>query len=252
MSDDPRALYNNQADRWVRKAPTSLSDFTARPAVLDLCEPIAGAAILDLGCGEGYCSRQLKLRGAGKVVGIDLSDAMISAAAGEEARSPLGIEYRRGDACALEEIAEASFDTVLAVFLFNYTTVEQTGRCMREVRRILRPGGRFVFAVPHPCFAFMREEAPPFYFAVGDSTYFTGRDQRFPGRIWKRDGVPLEVQMVHKTLEDYFELLRAAGFAKMPQLRELKVLPEHVELDPGFFTPLLGWPLHLACVLHVD
>jgi SAM-dependent methyltransferase len=252
MSDDPRALYNNQAERWVRKAPTSLSDFTARPAVLDLCEPVAGRQILDLGCGEGYCSRQLKLRGAARVLGIDLSDAMISAATGEETANPLGIEYRRGDACTLEELADASFDTVVAVFLFNYTTVEQTGLCMRQVRRILRAGGRFIFAVPHPCFAFMRKEAPPFYFSVADSTYFAGRDRRFPGRIWKRDGVPLEVQMVHKTLEDYFELLRAAGFSTMPLLRELKVLPEHLELDRAFFEPLLGWPLHLACVLRVD
>jgi toxoflavin synthase len=252
MSDDPRALYNDQAGRWVRKAPTSLSDFTARPALIDLCEPIAGSSILDLGCGEGYCSRQLKQRGAAHVVGIDLSDAMIAAARGEEAASPLGIEYRRGNACALDEVPAQSFDTVLSVFLFNYTTIEETRQCMREVRRILRPRGRFIFAVPHPCFAFMRQEAPPFYFAVKESSYFDGRDQRFPGRIWKRDGVPLEVQMVHKTLEDYFDLLRSAGFSTMPLLRELKVLPEHVRLDPGFFEPLKGLPLHLACVLHVD
>ena len=252
MSDDPRALYNNQADRWVRKAPTSLSDFTARPAVLDLCEPVAGMSVLDLGCGEGYCSRQLKQRGAASILGIDLSDAMIAAASGEEARQPLGITYQQGDASALENLADASFDRVLAVFLFNYTTLQETARCMRHVRRLLKPGGRFVFAVPHPSFAFMRGEAPPFYFAVQGNTYFGGRDQRFSGRIWKRDGVPLEVQMVHKTLQDYFEMLAQAGFTKLPILRELRVLEEHIELDPAFFGPLEGWPLHLACVLDID
>jgi ubiquinone/menaquinone biosynthesis C-methylase UbiE len=252
MSDDPRALYNNQADRWVRKAPTSLSDFTARPAVIELCEPIKSCSVLDLGCGEGYCSRQLKLRGAASILGIDLSDAMIEAARGEESREPLGITYQQGDASALQSMQDASFDRILAVFLFNYTTLEQTGRCLQHVRRLLKPGGRFVFAVPHPSFAFMRQESPPFYFSVQGNTYFGGRDQRFPGRIWKRDGVPLEVQMVHKTLQDYFELLAAAGFKTMPKLRELRVLKEHLELDPAFFGPLEGWPLHLACVLDID
>ena len=40
---------------WVQ----SLSDFTGRPVVLQMCEPIIAADILDLGCGEGYFSRLL-------------------------------------------------------------------------------------------------------------------------------------------------------------------------------------------------
>ncbi|HIK33600.1 MAG TPA: class I SAM-dependent methyltransferase [Oscillatoriales cyanobacterium M4454_W2019_049] len=239
-------LYNDTASRWVRGTPSSLSDFTARPAVLDLCEPVAGLQVLDLGCGEGYCSRKLMQRGAKRVWGIDLSDKMIEAAIAQEAREPLGIDYEVGCATDLQQIADSSIDLVLAVFLFNYLTVAQTRQCMAEVARVLRPGGHFVFSVPHPAFPYMRNAEYPFYFQVEEQNYFSGRDRQFPGRIWKRDGSALEVQLVHKTLQDYFEALQNAGFATMPTLRELRVLPEHVALDAAFFQPLVDFPLHLA------
>jgi hypothetical protein len=119
-------------------------------------------------------------------------------------------------------------------------------RTMVGVHRTLRRGGHFVFAVPHPSFAFMREPARPFYFDVDRARYFGARDTRFPGRIWKRDGQALDVQMVHKTLEDYFEALRLAGFSTMPTVVELGVTREMLAVDEGFFEPLLDFPLHLA------
>jgi len=52
--DEPaQRLFDTQAAHWVRQAPHCLTDFTARPAVLALCEPVAGLRVLDLGCGEG-------------------------------------------------------------------------------------------------------------------------------------------------------------------------------------------------------
>lgn len=241
-----RDLYNDTASRWVRGTPSSLSDFTARPAVLQLCEPIAGQIILDLGCGEGYCSRELMKRGAKFIQGIDLSEKMIEAAKAQEISEPLGIHYEVGCATELQAFADCSIDLVLAVFLFNYLTIAQTRQCMAEVARVLRPGGRFVFSVPHPAFPYMRQAEYPFYFQVEEQNYFSGRDRQFPGRIWKRDGSALDVQLVHKTLQDYFEALQSAGFSHMPTLRELRVLPEHVALDESFFQPLVDFPLHLA------
>ena len=86
----------------------------------------------------------------------------------------------------------------------------------------------------------------PFYFNVGDAGYFSHCNQQFPGRIWKRDGSWLDVQLIHKPLETYFDSLRAAGFETMPIVRELRVTPEHIQLDPNFFQPLADYPLHLA------
>ena len=241
---ETRTLYDQNAGNWVRHQPSSLSDYTARPFVLGLCQPVQGKRVLDLGCGEGYCSRILR-RGGAEVFGIDVSKEMIERARKAEAQEPLGIQYAVGDA-AQARLGEAMFDIVLAVFLFNYMNVDQMRRTMVHVRSMLRPGGSFVFAVPHPSFPFMREAAAPFYFDIGDGTYFGARNALFPGRIWKRDGAALEVQLVHKTLQDYFDTLNAAGFDTMPQLLELKVTPDMVEIDPVFFSPLLDVPLHIA------
>jgi ubiquinone/menaquinone biosynthesis C-methylase UbiE len=239
-------LYDATAERWIRREPTSLSDFTGRPRTLALCEPVAGRRVLDLGCGEGYCARRLVQMGAAEVLGVDSSGQMITAARAEEARAPLGIRYEVGDATELAELADASFDLVLAMFLFNYLEVEATRRCMAEVWRVLRPGGRFVFAVPHPALPFVRDEEPPFYFSVPEGGYFSSRDRRFPGKIWKRDGTALEVQLVHKTFEDYFAALGAAGFRALPTLLELGTTPEIEAIDPAFFGPLADVPLHAA------
>ena len=241
-----KVLYNQSADQWVREEAISLSDFTARPIVLGMCEPLESVNILDLGCGEGYCSRELKRRGASQVYGIDLSEGMIQAAQQQDKIDNLGIKYESRCATDLSHIPDASFDRVLCVFLFNYLTVEQMNQCMAEVARVLRPGGKFIFSIPHPAFPYMRKPEYPFYFDIGDGGYFSQCDRKFPGRIWKRDGSWLEVQLVHKPLETYFDSLRNAGFVTMPLVQELRVTPEHIQLDPAFFQPLADYPLHLA------
>lgn len=239
-------LYDRASREWARKEPVLLSDYTARPFLMDWCEPIKELDVLDLGCGEGYFARNLKIRGARSIHGIDLSSQMIVQAREEESRERLGITYRTGDATDLHHLADELFDRVVAVFLFNYLDREQTLRAMQGVARVLRPGGRFVFAVPHPGLPFSREESPPFYFSPGGHGYFSGRDQLFEGEIYRRDGVAVPVRCVHKTLTDYFRCLRDAGFTAMPEVEELCVVQEMVTLDPAFFGPLVDQPLHLA------
>lgn len=238
-------LYDQTASRWSRQQPSSLSDYTARPRVMALCEPVAGLRVLDLGCGEGYVSRMLRQAGAGSVLGLDVSPRMVDLARQAETAQPLGIRYEVADATRFEAAA-GSVDLVVAVFLFNYLSVDAMRQTMARVRQALAPGGRFIFTVPHPAFPFMRRPEPPFFFDVGSAGYFTDRDALFAGKIWKRDGTPLEVQLVHKTLGDYFQSLRAAGFETMPEVEELSVTSAMVELDPAFFGPLFNYPLHLA------
>jgi SAM-dependent methyltransferase len=249
-SGSTRQLYDRTATGWVRQEPSSVSDFTARPSVLDMCRPFDGLRVLDLGCGEGYCARLLRQGGAREVIGIDLSDGMVAAARREEERQPLGIVYEQADATDLSKLPAGSFDVVLAMFLFNYLSSDATRACMAQVARLLCPGGRFVFAVPHPALPWLRKASPPFYFEVDSRGYFEARNSCFAGKIWKRDGTHLEVQLVHKTLEDYFGAMRAAGFTTMPTVRELRVTDEILQIDPEFFSPLLNIPLHLAVAIE--
>ena len=239
---DTRTLYNAQAENWQRTKPILLSDYSARPFVLDMCEPIKEARIFDLGCGEGYVSRQLINRGAASVVAIDISEKMIDAAKSIETD---GISYSVGDARSMAEYDSESFDLVLAMFLFNYLNVEESAQTIKEIFRILKPGGRFVMAVPHPSLPFLRKKEFPFYFEP-NGNYFSGRNTLFPGQIWRLDRVPVNVQCVHKTWEDYFACFNAAGLSRIPPGKELRINERHIEHDPAFFTPLDGIPLHVA------
>ena len=242
---DAKSLYDSQASQWQRTGPVLLSDYSARPFVMELCEPLQGNTLLDIGCGEGYVGRELLKRGAERIHGIDISKAMIEKAEAEmNAQAISNATYEVRDIRQLSD-GEFQVDTVLAMFLFNYLNAPDTAEVMKKVYSQLKPGGHFIFSVPHPSLAFLKQDKYPFYFEKRGG-YFSGRNILFPGEIWRRDGISVGVQCVHKTVEDYFTCMRHAGFDTMPELYELHINEEHVKLDPKFFTPLIDLPLHIA------
>lgn len=243
---DTRSLYDGQANDWKRNAPLLLSDYSARPFVLNLCEPLSAKRVLDAGCGEGYVARKMLDAGAGFVYGVDISEGMIAQAQAQIAVThESSCHFETGDIRSEVELNEHDFDLVLAMFLFNYLDSKATSEVMKRFYHCLKPGGHFIFSVPHPSLAFLKKDRFPFYFETRGG-YFSGRNQLFPGEIWRRDGVAVGVQCVHKTLEDYFSCLREAGFRLMPEVFELHINDEHIAIDPDFFSPLKDLPLHLA------
>jgi len=245
-------LYDHHAERWARRAPTLLSDFTARPRVVAALGDLHGRRVLDLGCGEGYVARSLLDAGAAFVEGYDLSAQMIAranAAIPTEASARLQFAVR--DLASGLPAPERPFDDCIAVFLFNYLSRAQTASVLSTVRQQVRSGGRFLFTVPHPALAWMRPHEAPFYFDGRDATYQGAVDQTLQGEIWRRDGDGVPVRAVHKTFTDYNRLLRDGGFVALPTLEELYVTPEHLALDPDFFGPLEGVPLHVLYTVTV-
>jgi SAM-dependent methyltransferase len=117
--------------------------------LLGLAGDLAGKAVLDLACGEGFYTRLLRRNGASRVVGIDASEGMIELARQEEAARPLGVEYRVQDARHLD-LAER-FDLVVAGYLLNYAPTREALLVMCQgVARCLKPGGRFVTVNNNP------------------------------------------------------------------------------------------------------
>ncbi len=99
--------------------------------------------VLDLGCGTGVASRAIARRPgfAGRVIGIDRSP-YLSAIASRLARSEglaEVVEFRTGDSHSLG-LADAGFDAVVAHTLLSH--VEDQLGVMREIARVVRPGGR--------------------------------------------------------------------------------------------------------------
>jgi len=111
--------------------------------LFDLLGDLRGKSVLDLACGEGIYSRRLALRGAQRVVGLDLSAGMIELAQEKERQLPLHIEYQVGDAMHLGAIG--AFDVVLGSYLLNYArSKDELLQFCSSIRRNLKPGGRFV------------------------------------------------------------------------------------------------------------
>ena len=97
--------------------------------------------MLDLGCGGGFMAEALARRGA-DVIGIDPAEKAIAIAQHHAASQNLSIEYLVGTGEALP-LADGSMDYVVCVDVLEH--VADLGEVINEVRRVLRPGGVFLF-----------------------------------------------------------------------------------------------------------
>lgn len=244
-SESAREIFDDSSDSWARDEPRLLSDWTARPFLLDWCAPVLEKKVLDLGCGEGYFTRQLARNHAKEVHGIDISPRMIELACKKEKQEALGIQYFVGCASDFEVGPDSSYDLVTAVFVYNYLTIEQMMSSMALVYQSLSDGGKFVFSLPHPVHPFLTSNDSRFHFHR-DGGWFSGKNNTFEGTIALKDGETVAVRCVHKIFEDVFNALREAGFQKFPELKELTVTEELLQQDSEFFGPLRDQPLHIA------
>lgn len=94
-----------------------------------------GDRVLDACCGTGDLALAARAAGAGSVVGVDFSERMLERAR----RKASGLEWVRADVLALP-FEESSFDA--AVVGFGVRNVDDLEAALRELRRVLRPGGR--------------------------------------------------------------------------------------------------------------
>lgn len=117
------------------------------PALRAMLPDLTGKRVVDLGCGFGWFARWAREHGAAAVLGLDLSDNMISRA--QATTQDPAIDYRIANLDAFE-LPEASFELAYSSLALHY--VEDFARLVRTVHRALVPGGHFVFSVEHPIF----------------------------------------------------------------------------------------------------
>lgn len=109
-------------------------------------QPLKGLDILDIGCGTGTHCRWAKSLGARRVVGVDVSAAMLSLAEAQEIARTLRVHYTRQDASRLPELGK--FDAVLAVHVFDFTT--ELRAVLQHIARALHHGGWLLAVVANP------------------------------------------------------------------------------------------------------
>ena len=153
-NEETRAAWNANAAFWDERMGEG-NDFVevlTWPATERLLALRAGERVLDVACGNGLTSRRLAAKQA-QVVAFDFSVEMIAHARARTKEHADAIRYLVLDAtdeAALLSLGEGQFDAALCnMALFD---MAQISPLMQALARLLRPGGRFVFSVTHPCF----------------------------------------------------------------------------------------------------
>ncbi len=102
-----------------------------------------GVEVLDLACGHGRIANRLAGRGA-RVTGVDATPLFLTRARTEAAAAGIEVDYVEGDMRMLP-YPDRSFDRVLSWFTsFGYFADGDNRRVLREVCRVLRPGGKLL------------------------------------------------------------------------------------------------------------
>lgn len=204
------AHWTRVASQWIAwaRSPDHDAFWAYRQSLLDFIGPAKGKA-LDIGCGEGRVSRELRKLGY-HVTATDAVAPMVEAA--REAAS--ADAYAVASAAKLP-FADASFD--LAVAYNVLMDVEDVPAAVIEARRILKPGGELMISLVHP-FADRGRFAGPGMDApfIMEGSYY-GR-VRFEGEE-ERDGLTMHFAGWSQPLESYVAALAQAGLA-ITALRE--------------------------------
>lgn len=100
--------------------------------------------VLDIACGDGYGCRILAGQ-VGQVVGVDINGPLI--AANQERNAASNISYDVGDCFALS-LSDGAVTGATAMELIEHLPVDQVDNFMKEVRRVVKPGGSFICSTP--------------------------------------------------------------------------------------------------------
>ncbi len=104
--------------------------------------PRAGGAVLEVGVGSGLNLRFYSAASVTRLVAVDPSEEMLSIARRRAADIAFPVDLRRESADALS-LGDRSVDTI--VMTFTLCSIPEPLRALREMRRVLKPGGRLLF-----------------------------------------------------------------------------------------------------------
>jgi ubiquinone/menaquinone biosynthesis C-methylase UbiE len=211
-------------DVELRWCPEGLTEAQA-----GLLGAVAGQRVLEIGCGAAASSRWLATQGA-RVVALDLSGGMLRQAQAGAQRSGVQLPLLQADAMALP-LGESTVDIAFTAF-GAVPFVDDSAAVMREVFRVLRPGGRWVFSVTHPMRWIFLDD-PGEAGLVATHSYFDRR----PYVEFDAAGVPIYVEH-HRTLGDRIRELVEAGFV-LVDLIEPEWPADHEQIW-GQWSPLRG------------
>lgn len=137
---------------------------------------VAGKIVADIGCGEGYGSDILFAAGATRVIGIDNDVSIIAHA---KTKYP-NVDFRVGDATKTG-LPDTSVDMVTCFEVWHH--LDQHEKFIPEMKRILKPGGLFIFSVPNKRVIYLN----PFHRKMLTEFYRKNFDKKILERMLEND-----------------------------------------------------------------
>lgn len=198
MGGEIQSGYDRVAEGYAEQFRDELDRKPFDRKMLDwLAEKVGGLGVVcDMGCGPGQIARYLHSRGT-KVCGVDLSPEMVRRAS----KLNPGITFRRGDMSALNEVGDDFYGGIAAFYSIVNLPRRSVVAALRELRRVLRPGGVLLLT-----------------FHVGEETKHLDE--------WLGEQVSMDFFFF--TTEEVKGYLRAAGF-ELEEAIERDPYPEGVE-----------------------
>lgn len=195
-----------------------------RESEAHLLGDVAGRRVLEVGAGAAQCSRWLTAHGA-LALATDVSGGMLAGGRSLDARAGVTTPAVQADARALP-FADDAFDVAFTAF-GAIPFVADADRVHREVARVLRTGGRWVFSVTHPVrWAF--PDDPTEHGLTAIRSYFDRRPY-----VETDDAGTVVYAEHHRTVGDHVAELTAAGF-RLERLVEPPWPPGHDRVWGGW------------------
>ena len=237
-----REAWDANAEHWDSRMGDDGNDFfniLCWPVLASFLDPKPDSRIIDIACGNGLTSRRLAALGV-QVTAFDFSANLIEKARSRSVPYAGRISYHVRDATdetALLSLGNRGFDAALSnMALFDMPEIEPL---FRALRKLLKPGGVFVFSLMHPAFnnpsaALMAEEWDDgelhIRYAVKTSRYLT----QFESKGLALRNQPKPQLYFHRPIRYYMNVAFRNGFI-LDGFEERAYPPEHPQVS------VLGW-----------
>ncbi|EKE15610.1 MAG: hypothetical protein ACD_11C00117G0006 [uncultured bacterium] len=239
----PSYFFEINTSFWRRNKPQVLGDFIGRPEAIALLNSTANKKILDAGCGTGYVSRILALKG-GIVFGCDADLESIKVAKRAEATNPLGISYRE---CDIRELPFDSefFNYIVSISVLVYITRVEIWSFLQEAYRVLKKNGEIIISIPHPYMQSIESPARKEVFnwiKYCPLKIFDKESQKFKQLYFNTEMEMFSAEVWSHPISFYIESLKQHNFA-ISHIKELFIRKKHLirkewgsQYDyPGYF-----------------
>lgn len=211
-------IYDNdtffEGYKKLRESDNNYNDLLEQPAMAKMLPELCCKKVLDLGCGYGHNCIDFVNRGAEKVIGIDISEKMLSVAKAESSHER--IKYLNMSMTDISSLND-KFDFIYSSLAFHY--VKDFDSFAKDMFSVLNEGGQVLFSQEHPIITatlngnghFNKDEN-------GNRISYTFSNYNEPGERkihWYVDGVI----KYHRTISDVINALAKAGFYYRRDLR---------------------------------